>query len=156
MKTRRCNTPDAPVTNMDTADMDKRKVPLSVKVCKRFWPSCQFCKQSVLHPSSLESDWSDKDWAEGHTNTLKQIGETNLLSDWDLPKAQSNPNSKPELDKINRDKFSLEHNNLQEEHIQVPNFLILPPIMHEEEKATTEEKTDYETRYQQEEEKYKL
>ena len=33
MKMKRPNTPDLPVTNMDMADSDKVKVPLSVKVC---------------------------------------------------------------------------------------------------------------------------
>ena len=54
------------------------------------------------------------------------------------------------------DKVCLEHDNPQEEQIQVTDLLIPPPTMDKEEKATTEEKTDAETRYQQEEEKYKL
>ena len=36
MKTKRPNTPESSVTNMDTTDTDKTKVPLSVKVCERF------------------------------------------------------------------------------------------------------------------------
>ena len=54
------------------------------------------------------------------------------------------------------DKLDLEHDNPQEEQIQVTDSLIPPPTMDEVEKATMEEKMDAETRYQQEEEKYKL
>ena len=91
MKTKRPNTPETPVTNMDITDMDKAKLPLSVKVCERFGPSCSFCKQNILHPSPQESDWLDRDWTAGHTNTQKQIGETNLLSNWDLTKPNLTP-----------------------------------------------------------------
>ena len=41
MKTKRPNTPDTPVTHMDTTDMEKTKVPLSIKVCDRLGPTCQ-------------------------------------------------------------------------------------------------------------------
>ena len=88
MKTKRPNTPEMTVTNMDTRDM-KKKVPLSVKVCKMFGLSCSSCKQNILYISPQESDWS-LDW--GNINTQKQTGETNLLSDWGLPKPQSNLN----------------------------------------------------------------
>ena len=71
MITRRPNTPDAPVTNMDTADMDKMKMPLSVIVCNRFRLICQFCKQNVMHPSPQESDWSDKNWTGGTNKITK-------------------------------------------------------------------------------------
>ena len=62
MKMKRSNTPDIPVTNMDMTDSDKMKVSLSVKVCDRLAPMCQFCKQSTPHPSPQESGWTDKDW----------------------------------------------------------------------------------------------
>ena len=117
MNTKRPNTPETSLTNMDTTHMDKTKEPLLAKVCKRFGLSCSFCKQHILHPSPQESDWSDEDWTGEHTNTQKITGETNLLSDWDLPKPQSNPTSNPEVDKINMDKLSLEHDNPQEEQI---------------------------------------
>ena len=54
------------------------------------------------------------------------------------------------------DKLNVEHDNPQGEQIQVTNLLIPTPTMDEEEKATTEEKIDAATKYQQEEEKYKL
>ena len=111
-----------------------------------------------MHPSPQESDWSDDDWTGGHINTQRQTGEINLLSDWDLPKLQSDPNSKLEVDKLSMDKLCLEHDNPQEEQIQVTNSLILPPTMDEEEKATTEEKMDVGTNSNQqgEEEEYEL
>ena len=152
MKTKRPNTLDAPVTNMDMTDMNKTKVPLSVKVCDRFRPMCQFCKQSVPHPSPQESDWTDEDWTGEHTKTQKQIGETNPLSGWDLASPQYNPNSKPEVDKVNMDKLSLDHDNPQEELMQDTSSLIPPPTMDKKEKTTTQEKMNVETNDQQEEE----
>ena len=87
----------------------------------------------------------------------KADGETNLLSDWGLPKPQSIPYSKPEVErKINMDKLNLEHDSPQEEQIQVTNSLIPPPTIDKEEKATMEEKTDAETRCPQDKEKYDL
>ena len=62
-------TPETSVTNVDTTDTDKAMAPLSVKVCERFGLSFQSCKQSVLHPSPQESDWSDEDWTGGHSKT---------------------------------------------------------------------------------------
>ena len=106
MKTKRPNTPDLLVTKMDMTGSDKVKAPLSVKVCDRIGLICQFCKQSALHPLTQESDWTDKDWTGKQTKTQKPAGETNLMSDWDLPSPQYNPNSIPEeLDKINIDMF---------------------------------------------------
>ena len=61
MKTKRPNTPDLLVTNMHMTDSDKAKVPLSVNVCNRLGQMYQFCKQSSLHPSLQESDWTDSD-----------------------------------------------------------------------------------------------
>ena len=92
-----------------------------------------------------ESDWTDKDWTGGHTNTQKPAGETNLLSDWDLPSSPYNADPKLEVDKINMNKSSLDHDSPQEEEIQVTNSLLLPPIMDEEEKSMTQEKIDVET-----------
>ena len=102
---KRPNTPDLPVTNMDMTDSDKMKVILSVKMCDRFRLVCQFCKQSTLHPSPQESDWIEEDWTGNQTKTQKTVGDTNLMSDWDLPSPEYNPNSKlEELDKIKIDK----------------------------------------------------
>ena len=155
MKTKRPNTPDASVTKMDMTEMDKMKAPPSVKVYDRFRLTYQFCEQSVPHPSPQESDRTDADWTGEHTKTHKPAGETNLLSDWDLPSPQYTPNSKPEgIDRINIDKLSLDHDNPQEELIQVTNSLILPPTT--EEKTTAQEKTDVDTSNQQEEEEHKL
>ena len=93
IKTKRPNTPDTSVTNMDTTETDTMKVPLSSKVCKKSRPSHSFCKQNVSHPSPQESDWSDKDCTGGHTNTQKQTGETNFYQTGPSP----NPNLTPTL-----------------------------------------------------------
>ena len=34
----------------------------SGKICKRWGLSCPFCAQSALHPSPVDSDWSEEDW----------------------------------------------------------------------------------------------
>ena len=78
---------------------------------------CQFCKQSIPHPSPQESDWTDEDWTGGHTKTQKPVGGTNPLSDWDLYSSQYNPDSKSEVNKINTDKLSLDYDKPQEELI---------------------------------------
>ena len=85
MKAKRPNTPEMIMTNLDTIDKDKN-VPLLVKICDEYGPSCSFCRQEAPHPSPQESDWSDKDWNGTRTKAQKETGETNLLSDWDLPK----------------------------------------------------------------------
>ena len=51
MKRKRPNTLDLPVTNMDMTDSDKVEVPVSVKVCNRFGPMCQFLQ--AIHYASL-------------------------------------------------------------------------------------------------------
>ena len=74
-----------------------------------------------------------------------------------MPKPQSEPNSKLEVDKIDIDKLNLEQDNPREEWIKVTDSLIPPPTTSvEEEKATMEELMEMETKYQQEEEKYGL
>ena len=74
-----------------------------------------------------------------------------------MPKPQSEPNSKPEVDKLEIGKLHLEQDSPKEEKIEVTDSLILPLTMSkEEEKAITEEVMEAETKYQQEEEKYAL
>ena len=53
-------------------------------------------------------------------------------------------------------KLSLDHDNPQEEPIQVIYSLIPPPTMDKKEKATTQGKTNVETSNQQEEEECEL
>ena len=54
-------------------------------------------------------------------------------------------------------KLSLDHDNPQEEQIQVTDSLILPPTMDEEKKNTTQEKMDVETNNDwQEEEEFEI
>ena len=106
-KQKRPKISEMTMTNLYTIDTGK-KVPLSVKVCDRFGLSCSFCKQNVLHPLPHESDWSDEVWTGAHKSTQKETGETTLLSDWDLPKPYSEPNSKLETDKVDMSKLHLE------------------------------------------------
>ena len=77
-----------------------------------------------------------------------------------MPKPQSEPNSKLEVDKLDIDKLHLEQDSPKEELIEVTDLLIPPPTIEEEEKATMdktmEEMMKEEKKYQQEEEKYTL
>ena len=156
MKAKRPNTPEMTMTKLNNIDTD-RKVPLSVKICDRCGPSCSFCKLNVLHPSPQEPDWSDEDWNWTHNTIQEETGETNLLSDWDLPKPQSEPNSKLEVDKLDIDKLNVAQDSPKEEWIKVTDSLILPPTTsEEEEKATMEELMEAEMGYQQEEQKCAL
>ena len=68
-------------------------------------------------------------------------GGTNLLLDWDLPKPQSEPDPRTEIDKLDTEKLHIEQDSPKEEQVKVPNSLILLP-MSEEEKATKKETTE--------------
>ena len=73
-----------------------------------------------------------------------------------MPKPQSEPNSKPEVDKLDLDKLLLEQDSPKEEQIEVTNSLIPPPTTSKEEEKATIEKamegmTEAENKYQQEE-----
>ena len=56
-------------------DSDKVKVSLSVKLCNRLGPMCQFCKQLAQHPSPQESDWMGGDWTENKPKTETNRGD---------------------------------------------------------------------------------
>ena len=157
MKIKRHNIPALPVTNMDITDLDKLKTPLSVKVCNRFGLMCQLCRQLTPHPSPKESDRTDDNWTGKQTKTQKPAGDRSLMSHWDLPSPQYNPNSKQEeLDKINIDKLSLDPDYPQQEPLQVTDSLITPPTTEYMEKTATQEKTYVWTgNNQQKEEEYK-
>ena len=128
---------------MDKMDSDKAKAPLSVKGCDRLGSMCHFCKQSAQHPSPQELDWMDGGWTGEQTKTQKPVGETNLMSDWDLPSPQYNSNFKQEeIDKIYIDKLNLEPDYPQEEPLQIADSLILTSTAEEMEKTTTKGKTD--------------
>ena len=103
-----------------------------------------------------ESDRTDEDWTREQTKTQIPVGETNLMSDQDLPSSQYNPDPKPEeIDKINIDKLNLGPDCPQEELLQIVDSLIPPPTTEEMGKTTTQEKTDVGTdNDQQEEEDY--
>ena len=137
---------------MDKTDSNKVMVPLSVKVCDRFGPMCQFCKQSTQHPSPQESDWMDGgDQSGKNTKAKKLVGETNHMSDRDLPSPQY---SKPEeIDKINIGRLNLDPDFPQEEVLHIANSLIPPPTI-KVEKMIAQEKTDIGTDSQQEGDDY--
>ena len=73
MKTKRPNSPEITVNNLDTIDMD-RKVQLSVKVCDRFGPSYSFCKQNIPPPPPQEPERSDENWIRAHKKYTKRNG----------------------------------------------------------------------------------
>ena len=50
IKTRRPNTPEAKVSDLDKIDVDI-EVPVLVKACDRFGLSCSYYEQGALHPS---------------------------------------------------------------------------------------------------------
>ena len=85
------------------------------------------------------------------------------MLDWDLPKPQSEPDPRTEVDKLDIGKLHIEQDSPKEEQIKVTDSLMLLP-MSEEEKATMErimeetmgELTEANKRYQLEEEKYVL
>ena len=118
---------------------------ISFGVCNRFGPPLSFCKQGTPHPSPQESDWSSKEWdgtkTKSKTEKKKETGETNLLLDWDLPKPQSEPNPRTEVDKLDTDKLHIEQDSPKEEQVKVTDSLV-PLPMSEEERATMEETTE--------------
>ena len=152
MKTKRPDTLDLPITDTDMTDSNKVMVPLLVKVCNRFGLICQFCKWSMQHPSTQESDWMDRDWNVEKTKAKKLVGETSHMSDWDLPSPQYNPDSKPEeIDEINIDRFNLYPDYPWEELLQIVNSLIPPSTTEEMEKMIGQKKTDIGTDNNQQE-----
>ena len=85
------------------------------------------------------------------------------MSGWDLPKPQSEPNPRTEIDKLDINKLNIEQDSPKEEQVEVTDSLVPLPTS-EEEKATmegtmeetmeetTEELTEAEERYQLKEE----
>ena len=98
MKGGRPNTPEINVTDLDAIDMEN-KIPSPVKVCDRIGLSCSFCKQALHIPHLKIQIGQVKIGMEQR----KRQGETNLLSDWDLPKPQSEPNPTTDADKLDTD-----------------------------------------------------
>ena len=115
------------MTKLDTIDIHK-KAPLPVKICYRYGLSCSLSKKGTPHPLPQKSDWSDEDWEETKAKAWNETVETNLLSDWDLPKPQSEHDLKLEIDKLDIDKPHIEQGSPKEEWIEVTNSLIPPPM----------------------------
>ena len=85
----------------------------------------------------------DGDWNGEKTKPKKLVGETNYMSDWNLPAPQYNPNSKPEeIDKVNIDRLNLDPDYPREEALQIDNSVTPLPTTEEVEKMTAQEKTD--------------
>ena len=92
------------------------------------------------------------------TETKKETGETNLLSDWDLPKQKSCPDPRTDIERLDIDNLYIEWDSPREEKVEVTDSLILLPTS-KEEKPTMEETMEEltETDYSQlQEEKYAL
>ena len=156
IKTRRPNTPEAKVSDLDTIDADI-ETPVPVKSCDRFGLSCSYCKQGALHPSPQESNWSSKDWDRTKATRKEQTKETKLLLDWDLPKPQANINQKTDIDGLALGRLQIQQNVPKEEQVDVTESLIPLPTtkaLEETTKKTDDELTRAEKRDQQEEEKY--
>ena len=81
IKIRRPNTLDAKVSELDKVDI---KAQIPIKACDRFRLSCSYCKQSTLHPSPQELDWSSEDWDSTKAKAREQ---NDLLVDFYEPKA---------------------------------------------------------------------
>ena len=58
--------PMLPAAEITTSTMASTMVaatePSPDRTCKRWEPPCPFSAQSALHPSSIDSDWSEEDW----------------------------------------------------------------------------------------------
>ena len=65
---------------------------------------------------------------EKKTETKKETGETNLLSDWDLPKLQSESDPTTDIDKLDIDKLHIKQDSPQEKQVKVTNSLIPLPM----------------------------
>ena len=82
IKTRRANTPETKMSDLDKIDTDI-KAPKVMKACDTFGLSCSYCEQGALHSSPEELDWSSKDW-DGTKARAKE--DTNSLMDYNMPK----------------------------------------------------------------------
>ena len=90
IKTRRPNTPDIKVSELDKIYTDI-KAQIQTKACERFGLSCSYCEQGAPHPLPQESDWSSKDW-DGTKAKGKE--ETNSLMYCDTPEPQTDLDKK--------------------------------------------------------------
>ena len=158
IKTRRPNTQEAKVPDLDTIDTGI-EAPVLVKVWDRFGLLCSYCKQGAPHPSSQESVWSIKDWDGTKAKRKEETKETNLLSDWDLPKPKPNINQKTDIDELALSKLQVGQNDLKEEQVNVTESLIpllTTKALEEMTEKTDDELTKAEKRDQQEKEKYAM
>ena len=138
---------------MINADIE---APVPVKVCDRIGLSCSYCKQDTPYPSPQESDWSSGEWDRTKARRKK---ETNLLTDWDLPKPHSDIDQKTDIDELALSKLHIGQNDPKEEQVDVTGSLIMPSTtktLEEMVEKTDGELAKAEKKYQQEEEKYTM
>ena len=152
IKTRRLNTPDMKVSELDKIDTDI-KAPILTKACDRFGLSCSYCKQGALHPSPQDSS---EDW-DGIKDKTKE--QTNSLMDYNVPKPQTDIDQKTDVNEIPFSKLPIRQSNPKEEPVEVTDSLNPPQLtkMPEDtvEKGDSNELSEAERKLKQEEEKYK-
>ena len=136
IKTRRPNTPEAKVSDLDMINTNI-EAPVPVKVCDRFGLLCSYCEWGALHPSPQQLDWSSKDW-DGTKATRKE--ETNLVIDWNLPKPQTDIDQKTDVDELALSKLQIGQNDQKKEQVDMTESLIPPLTTKAPEKMA--EKTD--------------
>ena len=129
------------MSDLDTIDADI-EAPVPVKACGRFRLSCSYHEQVALHPSPQELDWSSKDWDRTKAKRKEGTKETNLLSDWDLPKPQPDIDQKTDVDGLALSKLQIGQNDPKEEQVNVAELLIPLPTTKAPEETT--EKTNNE------------
>ena len=112
------------------SDVDKIdtgiKAPIPTKPCDRFGLLFFYCGQVALHPSSQELDWSSKDW---NFTKAKTKEESNLLTDGNMPKLQTDIDQKMDVDEIPFSKLKIRQSDPKEEPVEVTDSLILPPTI---------------------------
>ena len=156
IKTRRSNTPEANMSDLDTIDTNI-EAPEPVKACDRFGLLCFFCKPGALHLSPQESDRSSEDWDQTKAKSRQEAKETNLLSDWDLPKPQPAINQKTDIDGLVLSMLQIGQNDPKVEQVNATELLIpLPTTKAQAEmiEKTNDELTEAKKTDQQEEVKY--
>ena len=94
LKTKRPNTPDTKVLELDKIDI---KTSIPAKACDGFSLPCSYCKWGALHPSPQESDWSSKDWVGSKVKAREQ---TVTWMDNNTPRPQTDIDKTTDIDKV--------------------------------------------------------
>ena len=111
---------------------------------------------ALVTPFSIEQEYVTP-WSNDRTKA-KTKEETNLLTDWNTPKPQTDIDQKMDVDKLALSKLQIGQSDPKEELVDVTDVLIPPPttkVLEETaEKNNSNELSKAEKRQQQEEEKY--